>query len=402
MPSEPLAGAGRSQAWRWSICVLLLLATVVNYMDRLTANTLATEIQAQFHLKDKQYGDLELGFGLAYAAGSLLFGWAVDRMGVYWLYPAVLVGWSAMGYLTGLSRSYQELMALRILLGFFEAGHFPCGLKTIQLLLRPRDRAMGCSLLQSGTALGAVLAPQVIKLLVTDGPGGWRRPFLVIGAGGTAWVALWLLSIRPRDLRPGAAVTRAEPDKPDDGPGFWALVFSPRFLALTIMILCINMNWHIFRVWLPKFLRDGRGYGRDAMLDFTTYYYLAADLGALAAGAASTWLSRRGLSVYASRMAAFARLLRADDGHDRRGAVLPSGPLLAGLAAAGGLRRARVVRGVLLAHAGPLLAAPGEDQRRAGDAHLAGDVGLPPDLRRLPRPHEAVRPSSSASRDGSR
>ena len=96
-----MIGAGRSQTWRWYICVLLLLATVVNYMDRLTVNTLATEIQAEFLLNNKQYGYLELGFGLAFAAGSLLFGWLVDRIGVYWLYPVVLVGWSAMGFLTG-------------------------------------------------------------------------------------------------------------------------------------------------------------------------------------------------------------------------------------------------------------------------------------------------------------
>ena len=70
-------------------------------MDRLTVNTLSIEIQAEFHLNDEQYGYTELGFGMAFAVGSLLFGWLVDRMGVYWLYPVVLVGWSAMGFLTG-------------------------------------------------------------------------------------------------------------------------------------------------------------------------------------------------------------------------------------------------------------------------------------------------------------
>ena len=119
----------RSDTWRWYICILLLLATVVNYMDRLTTNTLAGEIQAEFHLNNQQYGNMELGFGLAFAVGSLLFGWLVDRVGVFWLYPVVLVGWSLMGFLTGLSRTYTELLWLRVLLGLFEAGHFPCGLK---------------------------------------------------------------------------------------------------------------------------------------------------------------------------------------------------------------------------------------------------------------------------------
>ena len=264
--------AGRSTTWRWYICVLLLLATVVNYMDRLTINTLAIEIQKEFALNDKQYGYTELGFGMAFAAGSLLFGWLVDRVGVYWLYPVVLVGWSAMGFLTGLSHTYEELLGLRILLGLFEAGHFPCGLKVIQLLLAPRDRALGNSLLQSGTALGAVLAPQVIKYLLTDAPGGWRKPFLVIGAGGMAWIVLWFCSIRPRDLRDaGNSKERRAEQAAGGDEGVWSLVFSRRYLALAIMVICINLNWHLFRVWLPKFLREARGYERDDMLNFTTF-----------------------------------------------------------------------------------------------------------------------------------
>ena len=330
-PLESPVGLVRSDAWRWYICVLLLLATVVNYMDRLTTNTLAGEIQVEFHLNNEQYGNLEWGFGLAFAAGSLLFGWLVDRVGVYWLYPVVLIGWSAMGFLTGLSRSYNELLWLRIFLGLFEAGHFPCGLKTVQQLMAPKDRAMGNSLLQAGTALGAVLAPQAIKAL-TSAPGEWRRPFLVIGAGGTAWVFLWFLSLRRSDLRQhhvendsGKGLRSAE--SKTGWPGFWRQVFSRRFLALAIMVVCINLNWHLWRVWLPKFLVEARGYERNAMLDFTTFYYIAADAGILIGGAVSGWLAVRGWSIYASRMWVFAACCALTT-LTTAVAVLPAGPLL--------------------------------------------------------------------------
>ncbi len=324
-----VAGAGRSATWRWFICVLLLLATVVNYMDRLTINNLAIEIQAEFHLNDKQYGYTELGFGLAFAIGSLLFGWAVDRIGVYWLYPVVLIGWSVMGFLTGLSRSFEELLILRFLLGLFEAGHFPCGLKTIQLLMAPRDRALGCSLLQSGTALGAVVAPQVIRLLLVNDPNGWRRPFLVIGAGGIAWIFVWFASIRPRDLQVAPNVAGTTSLKSTEKATFWQIVCSPQFLALAIMVVCINMNWHLFRVWLPKFLRQARGYDRDTMLNFTTFYYIAADTGAILAGLASGWLARRKFSVYSSRMWVFAGCCFLTT-LTTAAAFLPKGPLLLG------------------------------------------------------------------------
>ena len=236
-----------------------------------------------------------------------------------------------MGFLTGLSRSYQELLLLRILLGLFEAGHFPCGLKTVQLLLAPRDRALGNSLLQSGTALGAVLAPQAIKLLLVDGDSSsWRRPFLVIGAGGMAWIVLWFLSIRPRDLQAAERSKERQAEQAAGGDeGIWALVFSRRYLALAIMVVCINLNWHLFRVWLPKFLREARHYERDEMLNFTTFYYVAADAGAIAAGALTGWLARRGLSVFSSRMWVFAGCCLLTT-LTTAAAFLPRGPLLLG------------------------------------------------------------------------
>jgi len=198
--------------------------------------------------------------------------------------------------------------------------------------MHPRDRALGNSILQSGTALGAILAPQAIKMLMSEGPGGWRRPFLVIGAGGMAWVFLWLISLRPRDLRdhyPAEAEDGADgPARPETGwPGFGRLVVSRRFVALAIMVICINLNWHLWRVWLPKFLVEARGYDRNTMLNFATYYYIAADGGILIGGAISATLARRGWSEYASRMSVFTvccfltTLTTAV-------AVLPAGPLL--------------------------------------------------------------------------
>lgn len=306
------AGLGRSDAWKWYICCVLLLGTVVNYMDRLTINNLALPIQLDIGINNEGYGNLERGFGFAFAFGSIFWGCMVDWLGVYWLYPIVLIGWSAMGFLTGISHTYSELLVLRILLGFFEAGHFPLGLKTVQLLMAPRDRALGNSLLQSGTAIGAVLAPLAIMALAPEGSGEWRLPFLVIGAGGCVWVLFWFFSIRPRDLRNAQAAflqsARALPSNSpaeEEGSSLWQVIFSQRYLGLVVMVVFINLNWHMFRVWMPKFLQETRGYSQNEMLRFSMMYYLAADIGVMASGAASQWMSRRGFSVYSSRIWAY-------------------------------------------------------------------------------------------------
>src|SRR5262245_35499193 len=130
----------RSTAWRYYVCGLLLLATTVNYLDRQTLSNTASRIRAEMELSNEQYGNVEVVFGWAFAVGAAIFGFVADRTSVRWLYPTVLVLWSAMGYCTGLVQTYVGLLVCRTLLGLFEAGHWPCALKTTQRILSPRQR----------------------------------------------------------------------------------------------------------------------------------------------------------------------------------------------------------------------------------------------------------------------
>src|SRR5207248_11162261 len=87
----------RSSTWKWWITGLLLLATMINYMDRQTLSSVSPRVMSEMQLNNEQYGRIESAFSYAFAAGSLVFGFLVDRVRVFWLYPTVLVGWSLMG-----------------------------------------------------------------------------------------------------------------------------------------------------------------------------------------------------------------------------------------------------------------------------------------------------------------
>ena len=286
----------RSRSWRWGICILLLAATMINYMDRMTLANTAVRVKAEFVLNNEQYGRIEKGFSWAFAGGSLLFGLLADKVNVRFLYPGVLLLWSAMGFATGLVRNYEGLLLCRTLLGLFEAGHWPCALKTVQRILEPKDRAMGNGLLQSGASIGAVITPWVVQGFLDHGF-GWRISFQAVGAAGSVWAIFWLLAIRSEDLA-------ASPAKSGEG-GFWEAVLSRRFLALVIMISLINTSWQVLRAWLVLFLHEGRGYEEGSANRFTSAYYIATDLGVLTAGFIALRLARRGMSVHSSRVAVF-------------------------------------------------------------------------------------------------
>ncbi len=313
----PAAAKRRSALRAWGICGLLLLATMLMYMDRQALAQQKTEISIALKLSDRDYGWLETGFGLAFAVGGIVTGLIADRISPRWLYPMVLLGWSGVGFATGWATSYRELLICRVLLGFFEAGHWPCALVTSQRLLSRRDRPLGNSILQSGASLGAIATPMVVLLLTTEALESWRLPFRVIGAGGVFWVVAWLTTIRSKDLEltsdriapAGSADNSLGPDA-IAGAADVAAPAAPRtlvrrFLALVVVVITINLCWQYFRAWMPGMLREQYGYSKGQVQVFSMAYYLTTDVGCLSVGFLVKWLTSRGFAVHGARMAMF-------------------------------------------------------------------------------------------------
>lgn len=322
----------RSITWRYYVCGLLLLATTINYLDRQALSATSIRITRELSLSEEEYGMLELAFGLAFAVGAAFFGWLADRTSVRWLYPAVLVLWSAMGFITGLVETFAGLLVCRMFLGLFEAGHWPCALKTTQRILTARERTLGNSILQSGSSVGAILIGPLALLMLTPERSGivpptgeWRALFQMIAVVGMGWAFLWLLTLRASDFedspqsqpQPEIPSTAAVPGashvpSPPTGSSaravskpFWSVLYTRRFITLLVVVVAINACWHIFRVWLPKFLKD-RGYTEQMALGFNSAFYIATDVGCIAAGFISVWLVKAGWAVHWSRVAVYS------------------------------------------------------------------------------------------------
>ena len=308
------AGPGRS--WKWWVCGALLLATMLNYMDRQTLSLTATQLKGEISLSDARYGALERWFSYAFAAGGIFFGFIADRIGPRRLYPVILVGWSIAGLATpaaswpavaaalgdaddpGLGE-FRWLFICRTVLGFCEAGHWPCALLTARNILTDTERPLGNSILQSGASLGAVLTPLVIQGIRAAGfP--WQAPFLVIGVGGLFWVPLWFWLIRRGDLRHRSPEARAT------GPDVHPLNAVIQFVALAVIVITISLAWQFQRAWLPKYLKEYHHYSEATANYFTSGYYLVADVGCLFFGAVVSVLTRYRMNVRWARLTSFA------------------------------------------------------------------------------------------------
>jgi MFS transporter, ACS family, hexuronate transporter len=306
-PAAAMTGS-RSAAWKWGVCGLLLLASAINYMDRQTLAGASVRISREFHLNQSQYGRVEEMFAYGFAAGSLVFGWLADRTSVRRLYAVVLTLWSLSGLATGWAESYGQLIGCRLFLGFFEAGHWPCAIRTTRLLLSPRERSLGNGMLQSGASAGAIVTPLILRMLMGNGDGQWRTPFIAVGCAGLLWLAPWLAGVREADVVGTENAGEGRPTGEGDGagPSLAATLCSGRMLAVLAVIACINTTWQVLRAWLMKFLQQGRGYSEADALYFNSAWFMAADLGCLLAGALATrWAVRLG-GVRRARFAVFA------------------------------------------------------------------------------------------------
>ncbi|HEV3385240.1 MAG TPA: MFS transporter, partial [Gemmata sp.] len=285
MSSAPpnTSSATSASAWRWVICLLLMQATIINYMDRMALNQMSKRIKQAFELNDTQYGMLESAFSFAFAIGAISIGFIVDRVSVRWVYPLVVCGWSLAGLFTGFASSFWILLGCRFMLGLFEAGNWPCGIRTTRAILSPHERSFGNSLFQSGTAMGAVIAPGVILLILQHAeakgePDPWRIPFQLIGGLGIVWVALWFLLVPSRMVH--TLGSREKPIPQEGAVRISDVLRDARFWALMMMVIAINITWHGYRTWMPLYLQNERGYTEQAMNEFSIAYYLVADVGA--------------------------------------------------------------------------------------------------------------------------
>lgn len=313
-PVPPFEGApGRSKRWRYYICILLLFATTINYIDRQALAQLKTTIETpdELNLSNENYGEIEQWFAYAFAGGAFVFGMIADKVNVYWLYPLVLALWSMMGFCSGLVEGFVGLLWCRTLLGLFEAGHWPCALRTTQRLLPAGERTLGNSILQSGSSIGAALAPFIVNALQTEERGSWRFVFQAIGLIGAAWILFWMTALRPSELRHApAAAKRAATDRPRAADSehevpFWRVVFTQRFLTLCIVVVAINCFWHFFRAWLPDVLEKVAGYSKTQTRYISMAFYFVTDVGCIVAGYLTLRLARGGVSLERARLATF-------------------------------------------------------------------------------------------------
>ena len=177
--------------YRWTICALVFFATTVNYLDRQVISLLKSVLSEDLHWNDGDYANVEIAFKLAYSFGMLVAGRFVDKLGTKKGYAAATGLWSlaAMGH--GFANSTLGFIIARASLGVTEAGNFPAAIKATAEWFPKKERAFATGIFNSGTNIGAVVAPLTVPFIAVAW--GWKWAFILTGAIGFIWLVLWQL-----------------------------------------------------------------------------------------------------------------------------------------------------------------------------------------------------------------
>jgi ACS family hexuronate transporter-like MFS transporter len=290
--------------FRWVICGLIFLATTVNYVDRQVLGILAPVLQKEIGWSEIEYGNIVFAFSLAYAIGLLLSGPVLDRVGTRFGYAAALVFWSVAAMAHGLARTPLSFGVARFGLGLSEAANFPAAIKSVAEWFPRRERAFATGVFNSGTNIGAIVAPLVVPPLAVTY--GWPSAFLFTGAIGLLWLVLWLPLYGPPETHPRVspaelALIRSDPEETTAKIPWLRLLPHRQTWAFALGKFLTDPIWWFYLYWIPKFLYDRHGIKLTEIGLPLVAIYLIADVGSIGGGWLSSRLIKSGWSVNAAR-----------------------------------------------------------------------------------------------------
>jgi ACS family hexuronate transporter-like MFS transporter len=297
---------------RWWIIGLVFLATLINYIDRLTISVLAPVITRDLGLTNTEFGGIVAWFLLAYTISQAVSGRLYDRIGTKLGFVFSIILWSLAAMAHAFARGLTSLSIFRFFLGLGEAGNWPGAAKVTAEWFPVRQRAFAMAIFNSGAALGSVIAPPLIVWLSLAY--GWQTTFIVTGSLGFIWLVLWLalyqtpdrhkwLSASERKLiSDGPRTSVAEESSATEMSIRWRELLRYRQVwAIVLARFFTDPIWWLYISWLPKYLADARGFSLTKIGLFAWVPYAAADAGSLSGGWLSGYLIGRGWSVDRAR-----------------------------------------------------------------------------------------------------
>lgn len=289
------SGQSLTSNYRWTICSLVFFATTINYLDRAVISLLKKTLSAEFSWSETDYGNIVIAFQVSYAIGLLGAGRLIDKLGTKIGYALATALWSISAIAHAFVKSTFGFGVVRAALGVTEAGNFPAAIKVTAEWFPKKERALATGLFNSGSNIGAILAPLTVPWIASKF--GWPWAFVITGAIGFVWLILWYIyyevPARHRKLSK-AEFDYIHSDKEeipqqsqsaDEKKISWVqLLRYKQTWAFAIGKFLTDPIWWFYLFWLPDFLDKEYGLSGTAVALPVALVYTMAAVGSIFGG----------------------------------------------------------------------------------------------------------------------
>ena len=305
--------AERPTRARFFILFFILLATIINYVDRTNLGIVAPAMSQDLGLDKAQMGQIFAAFGLTYAFALVPGGYIADLLGSRLSYAIALVSWSLATMVQGLAHSFNTLFGARLAIGLLESPAFPANARAVTMWFPTKERGLATSVYITGQYVGTPLFTGLLIWLASDF--GWRSVFYVTGGAGVLFGLCWyfiyqdpLKSKRAnaaelRYIETGGGLVKTKEHTAFDWKAIFVLLKYRQILAICLGKFCSNSLLVFFTTWFLTYLVEERKMTMIKVGFFQALPFLGATAGILLAGFVSDLLIRRGVSLSAARKA---------------------------------------------------------------------------------------------------
>jgi MFS family permease len=276
--------------------ILLVLAVLINYVDRGNLALAAPLLKVQWGTTASQLGILFSAFYWTYTLLQFVMGIFVERLGANRLMALGFLVWSIAMTLTGAAIGFATLLALRLLLGVGESVMFPASSKIMAQHLPEHARGFANGLMNAAMRWGSAIGTVGGGLLMARY--GWRPVFVAIGILSLLWLPAW--------SRWNAPMTTAESHAGTSAPSFAAILRKRTFWGAASGHFCANYLVYFLMSWLPYYLVTERHLSIAAMSVAAGALWAVDSLSSIATGVVTDLRIRRGTSTSAARKWAMA------------------------------------------------------------------------------------------------
>ena len=181
----------------WIVVGLLWVVALLNYMDRQMLSTMRDSMCVDIVELEQaaNFGRLMAVFLWIYGFMSPVAGMIADRLNRKWLIVGSLFVWSFVTLMMGFCTTFEQVYALRALMGVSEALYIPAGLSLITDYHQKETRSLAVGIHMTGLYIGQALGGFGATLAHAY---SWEQTFQGFGWVGILYSLVLIVCLRDK------------------------------------------------------------------------------------------------------------------------------------------------------------------------------------------------------------